>query len=100
MPRIAVNGINLAYEEWGEGTPLIFAHEFAGSIEAWKPQARQLARRYRVIAYNARGYPPSDVPTDPKAYSLAQVVDDLRGLLAALGIEKSHIGGLSMGGLG
>jgi pimeloyl-ACP methyl ester carboxylesterase len=98
MPKVAVNGINLAYEETGEGTPLVFAHEFSGSIEAWKPQARQLARRYRIIAYNARGYPPSDVPTDPKAYSLAQVVDDLRGLLVALGIDKAHIGGLSMGG--
>ena len=58
----------------------------------------QLARRYRVIAYNARGYPPSDVPTDPAAYSLPQVVDDLRGLLVALGIDRAHIGGLSMGG--
>jgi pimeloyl-ACP methyl ester carboxylesterase len=95
---VEVNGVNLAYEEWGEGTPLVFAHEFAGSIAAWKPQAKQLARRYRVIAYNARGYPPSDVPPDPAAYSLPQVVDDLRGLLTALGIDKAHIGGLSMGG--
>ena len=98
MPRVAVNGIDLAYEEWGEGIPLVFAHEFAGSLECWKPQARQLARHYRVIAYNARGYPPSDVPTDPDAYSLDQSVDDLRGFLAALGIESAHIGGLSMGG--
>jgi pimeloyl-ACP methyl ester carboxylesterase len=98
MPLLAVNGINLAYEEWGEGTPLVFAHEFAGSIEAWKPQARRLARYYRVIAYNARGYPPSDVPSDPDAYSLDQIVDDLRGLLTGLGIESAHVGGLSMGG--
>jgi pimeloyl-ACP methyl ester carboxylesterase len=59
---------------------------------------RFFARRYRTIAYNARGYPPSDVPEDPKAYSQDQAADDIRGLLDALGIKKAHICGLSMGG--
>ena len=98
MPTAKVNGVNLFYEEVGEGTPLVFVHEFAGDSRSWHLQVRFFARRYRTIAYNARGYPPSDVPEDPKAYSQDQAADDIRGLLDALGIRKAHICGLSMGG--
>src|SRR5262249_2926985 len=59
---------------------------------------RFFARRYRTIAYNARGYPPSDVPDDPGAYSQAQAAEDIRGMLDALKIDKAHVVGLSMGG--
>jgi pimeloyl-ACP methyl ester carboxylesterase len=98
MPTARVNGLGLFYEEAGEGTPLVFVHEFAGEARSWHLQVRFFARRYRTIAFNARGYPPSDVPDDPKAYSQDQAVDDIRGLLDALGIRKAHICGLSMGG--
>ena len=98
MPRAQVNGVSLFYEEAGEGTPLVFVHEFAGEARSWHLQARFFARRYRTIAYNARGYPPSDVPDEPKAYSQDQATDDIRGLLDALGIRKAHVCGLSMGG--
>jgi pimeloyl-ACP methyl ester carboxylesterase len=98
MPTARVNGVDLFYEEAGEGTPLVFVHEFAGEARSWHLQVRFFTRRYRTIAYNARGYPPSDVPEDPKAYSQDQAVDDIRGLLDALGIRKAHICGLSMGG--
>jgi pimeloyl-ACP methyl ester carboxylesterase len=98
MPTAKVNGVSLFYEEAGEGTPLVFVHEFAGEARSWHLQVRFFARRYRTIAYNARGYPPSDVPDDPKAYSQDQAADDIRGLLDALGIEKAHVCGLSMGG--
>ncbi len=98
MPTAQVNGLSLFYEEVGEGTPLVFVHEFAGEARSWHLQVRFFARRYRTIAYNARGYPPSDVPDDPKAYSQDQAADDIRGLLDALGIRKAHICGLSMGG--
>ena len=98
MTTAKVNGLSLFYEEVGEGTPLVFVHEFAGEARSWHLQVRFFARRYRTIAYNARGYPPSDVPEDPKAYSQDQAADDIRGLLDALGIRKAHICGLSMGG--
>jgi pimeloyl-ACP methyl ester carboxylesterase len=98
MPTAQVNGVSLFYEEVGEGTPLVFVHEFAGEARSWHLQVRFFARRYRTIAYNARGYPPSDVPEDPSAYSQDQAADDIRGLLDALGIRKAHICGLSMGG--
>jgi pimeloyl-ACP methyl ester carboxylesterase len=98
MPTARVDGINLFYEELGEGVPLVFVHEFAGDYLSWHLQVRFFSRRYRTIAYNARGYPPSDVPTDPAAYSQDRAVEDIRGLLDALGIRKAHICGLSMGG--
>ncbi|MGD9889996.1 MAG: alpha/beta fold hydrolase [Dehalococcoidia bacterium] len=98
MPTIEVNGVTIYYEEAGSGTPLVFSHEFAGSYESWEPQVRHFARRYRVITYNHRGYPPSTVPRDPAAYAEELLVDDLRALLDALNIERAHIAGLSMGG--
>ena len=98
MPKAPVNGIELYYESTGEGFPLVLAHEFAGDFRSWEPQVRYFSRNYRVITYNARGYPPSDVPADEDAYSQEMAVEDLRGLLEHLGIDKAHIGGLSMGG--
>src|SRR3989304_1409170 len=98
MPTARGNGLSLFYEEAGEGAPLSFAHGVAGDARSWPPQVRFFARRYRTIAFNARGYPPSDVPEDPKAYSQDQAVDDIRGLLDALGIRKAPICGLSLGG--
>jgi pimeloyl-ACP methyl ester carboxylesterase len=82
----------------GSGYPLLFAHEFAGDYRSWEPQVRYFARRYQVITYNARGYPPSDVPEDIAAYSQEQAAKDIVGLLQYLNIPQAHIVGLSMGG--
>ena len=96
MSKALINGVNLYYEVHGEGFPLIWSHEFAGDCRSWEPQVRFFTRRYQVIVYNARGYPPSDVPTDLDSYSQEHAVEDLRGLLQHLGIGQAHIGGLSM----
>jgi pimeloyl-ACP methyl ester carboxylesterase len=98
MPMAPVDGVKLYYEEAGAGAPLVFVHEFAGDSRSWHLQLRSFARRYRCIAFNARGYPPSDVPTDPAAYSQDRAVDDIKGILDHLGIAKAHVCGLSMGG--
>jgi pimeloyl-ACP methyl ester carboxylesterase len=98
VPRARVNGVEIEYAEAGEGFPLVWCHEFAGSMESWAAQVHFFARRYRVITYNARGYPPSDVPSDPAAYSQDIAVEDLCGLIGHLGIEQAYVGGLSMGG--
>jgi pimeloyl-ACP methyl ester carboxylesterase len=99
MPHLATDdGIKLYYEETGSGTPIVFVHEFAGDHRAWEPQVRYFSRRYRCITYNARGYPPSDVPKDAGRYSQDRARDDIRAVLDALKIDKAHIVGLSMGG--
>jgi pimeloyl-ACP methyl ester carboxylesterase len=98
MSIAPVQGVNLYYEETGTGAPLVFVHEFAGDGRSWNLQVRFFARRYRCITFNARGYPPSDVPDDPGAYSQPRAVDDIKGILDHLGIGKAHVCGLSMGG--
>ena len=98
MSMAPVNGINLYYEITGTGYPLIFCHEFAGDSRSWEPQVRYFARRYQVITYNARGYPPSDVPDDVSAYSQAMAMADIVGLMQHLNISQAHLVGLSMGG--
>ena len=98
MPKFSANGVDIYYEVTGEGFPLVWSHEFGGSYESWETQVRFFTRRFRVITYAARGWPPSDVPSDPGAYSQEHVVNDLYLLLRHLGIDQAHIGGLSMGG--
>jgi len=98
MEFLDVGGVKLAYEQHGGGFPLVWVHEYSGSMESWRPQVQFFARRYRVITYNARGYPPSDVPTGLDAYSPDQAVEDLRALLQHLDIASAHLAGLSMGG--
>src|SRR6266516_2400363 len=98
MPTASVNGVELYYEEAGDGYPLIFSHEFAGDCRSWEAQVRFFSRRYRVITWNYRGYPPSEVTDDPAAYSEEQLVDDQRGLMQHLGIQQANVAGLSMGG--
>lgn len=99
MPHLTTDdGVGLAYEETGAGSPVVFVHEFAGDMRSWEPQVRALARRYRCIVFNARGYPPSDVPTACAAYSQARACEDIRAVLDALDIERAHVVGLSMGG--
>jgi pimeloyl-ACP methyl ester carboxylesterase len=99
MPALNTDdGVSLYYEEAGAGTPIVFVHEFAGDWRTWEPQLRHFSRRYRCIAYNARGYPPSDVPADVERYSQQRARDDIRAVLDALKIERAHIVGNSMGG--
>lgn len=93
------DGVGLYYEEAGEGTPVVFVHEFAGDYRSFEAQMRHFARRYRCIAYNARGYPPSDVPEEISAYSQDRARDDIRAILDGLGIERAHVVGISMGSL-
>jgi pimeloyl-ACP methyl ester carboxylesterase len=99
MPHLTTDdGVKLYYHETGGGIPVVFVHEFAGDSRSWEHQLRHFGRRYRCITYNARGYPPSDVPAEVERYSQARACDDIRAVLDALKIDKAHIIGLSMGG--
>jgi pimeloyl-ACP methyl ester carboxylesterase len=98
MPKALINGVEIFYEVSGTGYPIVLCHEVAGDYRSWEPQVRFFARHYRVVTFNARGYPPSDVPTALSDYSQDQAVDDLRALLDHLDISDAHLAGLSMGG--
>jgi len=62
MPYIQSDGARLYYEEAGTGTPIVFCHEFSGDLWSWEKQIQHFSRYYRCVAFNARGYPPSEVP--------------------------------------
>jgi len=98
MPHVATaDGTKLYYEEVGAGTPIVFVHEYAADYRTWEPQLRYFGRSFRCVTYSQRGYPPSDVPTDPACYSQNLVRDDVIALMDALKIERAHIVGHSMG---
>jgi pimeloyl-ACP methyl ester carboxylesterase len=94
----ADDGVRLWYDETGGGFPVLFIHEFAGDHHSWEPQVRHFSRDYRCVRFNARGYPPSDVPAEPARYSQDRAVADAVAVLDGLGIERAHVVGLSMGG--
>ena len=98
MPYVEATGAKLYFEECGYGYPIIFIHEFASDIRGWESQLRHLSRSYRCIAYNARGYPPSDVPEDASLYRWQFAVDDIAAVMRDLKIDRAHVVGLSMGG--
>ena len=98
MPYVEATGAKLYFEESGYGYPIIFIHEFASDMRGWEAQTRSLSRSYRCIAYNARGYPPSDIPEDFASYGWEFAVDDIAAVMRGLKIERAHLVGLSMGG--
>ncbi len=97
MPYAQSDGARLYYEETGSGYPVVFVHEYAADHREWEQQLRYFSREYRCIAYAARGYPPSDVPEDPKLYGQDHSADDIAAVLRHLGIARAHVVGLSMG---
>jgi pimeloyl-ACP methyl ester carboxylesterase len=96
MPHQTVNGIKIYYEEQGKGEPLILINGLAFPMDLWFAQIRELSKDFRVIALDNRGIGRTDQPDEE--YSIAMMASDTVGLLKALGIEKSHVAGLSMGG--
>ncbi len=98
MPHTpARDGTRLYYEEAGQGSAVVFVHEYAGDYRTWEAQMRQFSRSHRCVTYSQRGYPPSDVPTDGGSYSQDIARDDVIALMDALGIDKAHVVGHSMG---
>jgi 3-oxoadipate enol-lactonase len=97
--KITANGITINYELEGPATApvLTLSHSLATDLTMWDPQIPALSRRYRVLRYDTRGHGGTDAPAG--RYSLEQLADDARALLAALGIAKTHWIGLSMGGM-
>lgn len=98
MPRVQVNRINLYYDEAGAGRPVIFVHAYPMGRRMWAPQVAHFQARYRVIAYDCRGFGDSEAPPTADSYSQAQSVEDLRGVCLALHIQQAAVVGLSMGG--
>jgi pimeloyl-ACP methyl ester carboxylesterase len=92
------DGVRLHVTDSGRGVPVLFLHEYAGDHRSWARQVADLGADHRCLTYAARGYPPSDVPALPSAYSWRRAVADAVAVLDALEVESAHVVGLSMGG--
>lgn len=92
------NGVKMRYVEQGSGEPVVLLHGSGGSLNTWINRGilQDLAKNYRVIAFDARGHGKSGKPHDPKQYGREMALDTVR-LLDHLGIQRAHILGYSMG---
>jgi pimeloyl-ACP methyl ester carboxylesterase len=95
---VAVGGVSLAVSDTGDtGTPVLLVHGMGLDQRMWRPQVGPLAAAgYRVITFDSRGHGQSGVPES--GYTVVAFADEAMGVLDALGIERAHILGLSMGG--
>jgi pimeloyl-ACP methyl ester carboxylesterase len=96
-PVVSVDGVKLYCEERGVGPAVVFVHEYAGSCRSFDMQVEAFRAGHRCVAFNARGYPPSDVPASVGSYSQYHALADIGAVLDGLGIEKAHLVGVSMG---
>ena len=97
MPFAPANGASLFYEETGSGIPIVFVHEYASDYRSWENQVRYFSREYRCITFNARGYPPSEVPTRDELYGQDFAAEDINAIADHLKLDKMFVVGLSMG---
>jgi 3-oxoadipate enol-lactonase len=97
MPRLTVNGVGIRVEVTGEGHPLLLVMGLGAGLDTWLAQRDVFAARYRVIAFDNRGAGASDCPDPP--WTVADMAADAIGILDALGIERAHVLGVSMGGM-
>lgn len=97
MPRVAVNGIGIHYEERGSGPPVVMIGGLGADTYLWSKQVPAFSERFRVVVFDNRGSGESDKPDEP--YSIPMLVDDTVCLMRALGLERAHVVGASLGGL-
>jgi pimeloyl-ACP methyl ester carboxylesterase len=96
MPLVKAGDINMYYDSWGSGFPLVLLMGLACPGGLWLYQVGEFSQKYRVICPDNRGVGRSDKPAVD--YSIEMFADDTANLLRALGIGKAHVLGMSMGG--
>ena len=96
MPRVPLNGIEIDFQDYGEGEAIAFCHGAGGNLLSWWQQVPYFSQNYRCITFSHRGFGHSyDVPDRP---GMKSFVDDLAALLDHLEIESTHLVAQSMGG--
>jgi len=89
-------GVRIAYDVHGDGEPLVLIMGLGYGRWGWKPVVEPLAARYRVITFDNRGYGDSDAPPGP--YTAGQLAADTLAVLDAVGVDRAHVVGASLGG--
>ena len=97
--NITINGISVHYTLEGpaSGPVITMSNSLASNLSMWEPQMPVLTSHYRVLRYDTRGHGGTEATAGP--YSLDELSEDVRALLRALGITRTHFIGLSMGGM-
>lgn len=96
MPQLEIDGLQMHYEDQGSGPPIVLVHGLGSSTALWKEVDGDLARDFRVIAYDLRGAGRTGAPPGP--YTFEQLVGDLLGLIEALDLGPVSLVGHSLGG--
>lgn len=96
MNKLTLNGIELAYERRGNGTPLVLIHGYPLDHSIWNEVASRLEEHFDLILPDVRGFGESTTVNPP--YSMVDIASDIASLLDSLRIEKTFLAGHSMGG--
>lgn len=97
MARAKVKDIEMAYSIHGSGDPVFLIGGYTMVKESWGLQVAELARHFKIITFDNRGVGETTIPAGP--FTIADMAADTVGLMDALGIDSSHVFGVSMGGL-
>lgn len=97
MPTAHANGIDIYYSQRGEGPDLLMIMGLGAHSGAWALNAPELAKSFRVTTFDNRGAGRTSAPDEP--YSMRQMADDTAALMEAIGLERAHVLGASMGGM-
>ncbi|MGB3765066.1 MAG: alpha/beta hydrolase [Phormidesmis sp.] len=95
---LETNGIRLHYVTEGEGPLILFLHGFPECWYSWRHQLSEFGKNYKAVAIDLRGYNESDKPKEQSAYALSELVQDVAGVIRALGYEKCVLVGHDWGG--
>ena len=98
MPILHANGIDLYYESHGAGPAVVLVHGFGDSGALWDAQVAAFRDRYQVVTLDMRGHARSEAPADLGLYTQDGVVEDVRAVMDAAGVERAVVGGHSLGG--
>jgi pimeloyl-ACP methyl ester carboxylesterase len=98
MPKVKVNDIQIYYEMYGEGFPLVMIMGLGANIDWWDPRLiQELSKKFKLVMFDNRGAGRTDI--SDKQYSIKLFADDTAGLMDALKISRAHVLGISMGGM-
>ncbi len=93
---VSVGDIDIAYKVFGKGDPLLLTMGYSGTMDLWATDVlKELASQYRVIIFDNRGM--GETTASDKEFTIELFADDARGLMDALGIERAHVLGWSLG---
>jgi pimeloyl-ACP methyl ester carboxylesterase len=96
--KATLNGIEIEYQDGGQGSPVLLGHGYSASGRMWDGQRAALGDHYRILSWDLRGHGRTASPSDPAQYSTTLTVADMHALLRHCGIERAVVGGLSLGG--